>query len=125
MNVLIVCGFASTISGFSMSSVRSESAVLAYSVLYGFFSGPFVSLPPAVIVNLSPNPNTIGVRLGMLFVSIAVGLLVGNPAGGAILARGYEWIGLSSFCGALVLLGASFVFGARVTSYGWRVMVKG
>jgi len=76
-----------------------------------------------VVATLTPHPRAIGMRLGMQFVPMAFGLLVGNPIAGAILnsGNGNNWVGLASFCGASVLLSAVFVGAARVNKVGWRI----
>jgi uncharacterized membrane protein len=91
-----------------------------------FFSGPLVSLPPAVVVTLSPHSGVIGVRLGMLFLPISFGLLIGNPIAGAILrsANGNNWVALEAFCGSAILLSAGFIASARVAKVGWKITSK-
>ena len=54
--------------------------------------------------------------MGMLFIPLAIGLLIGNPIAGAILRRG--WISLEAFCGASVAVSALFMALARVAKGG-------
>lgn len=91
-----------------------------------FFSGPLVSLPPAVIATLSPHPGVIGLRLGMVFVPIAFGLLIGSPIAGAILksGNGDNWKALEAFCGSCILLSVILVGAARVAKVGWGIREK-
>ncbi len=86
------------------------------------FSGTLVSLPPSVAVTLSPSLSVIGVRMGMLFVPIAAGLLVGNPIAGALVRSG--WINLQVFCGVVVACSGVSVLAARVAKVGLRFKVK-
>ncbi len=60
--------------------------------------------------------------MGMLFVPIAVGLLVGNPIAGALIQSG--WIDLQAFCGATVACSGICVVIARVAKVGWGLKVK-
>lgn len=90
--------------------------------LNSFFSGTLVSIPPTVAVTLSPSLSVIGVRMGMLFVPIAIGLLVGNPVAGALLRTG--WLDLQMFCGVAVALSGLCVMGARIAKVGVAIRVK-
>ena len=73
-------------------------------------------------VSLSPSLSVIGVRMGMLFVPIAIDLLVGNPIARALLRNG--WIDLQSFGGATIAFSGICVIGARVAKAGLAVNVK-
>jgi len=118
LHVLIVCGFMSSLLGFLWMTVSSTAGVVLFSLFYGFFSGSFVSLPPAVVATMTRDPTKLGTRLGMIFLPIAAGLLVGNPVAGAVLAHG--WPGLMSFCGACVIVSVAFIVAARVAKEGWK-----
>ena len=87
-----------------------------------FFSGTLVSIPPTVAVTLSPPLTVIGVRMGMLFVPVAAGLLVGNPIAGALLRNG--WIDLQVFCGAVVAFSGICVAAARCAKVGLGLNLK-
>ncbi len=63
-----------------------------------------------------------GVRLGMLLIPISVGLLIGNPVAGAILAHG--WTGLQVFTGAVLTLASACIVSVRLVMYGWDWMRK-
>ena len=73
-------------------------------------------------VSLSPSLSIIEVRMGMLLVPIAVGLLVGTPIAGALLHSG--WIDLQVFCGVTVACSGIYVIGARFTKVGLSLKVK-
>ena len=60
--------------------------------------------------------------MGMLFVPIAVGLLIGNPIAGALLRNG--WTDLQAFGGATVALSGICVIGARVAKAGLSPNIK-
>lgn len=82
-------------------------SIIVFSILYGFFSGPFISLLPSYIAILSPVP-VLGARLGAIYLIVAVANLVGTPTGGALVGSGslQNYQRLIGFSGALVLLGA-------------------
>ncbi|KAF5870717.1 putative mfs monocarboxylate transporter protein [Botrytis fragariae] len=135
LNVCIACGIATSVLGFAWIAIEDTGGIIIFSILYGcpnifyensFFSDLLVSLPPAVVVTLSPHPGVIGLRLGMLFVPIAFGLLIGNPIAGAILKSGHgnNWKALEAFCGSSILLSVGFLGAARVTKVGWGMKEK-
>ena len=91
---------------------------------YGFFSGSFVSLPPAIVVQLSSDArDKVGTRMGQAFAVVGVGLLIGTPIGGAI----QEQSGFASlwvFGGCLLFGCVLLLIAARVAFKGRKIMVK-
>ena len=77
---------------------------------------------PSVTINLCPSLSVVGVRMGMLFVPTAMGLLIGNPIAGAILRKG--WPALETFCGAVMALSTVSLLAVKITKYGWTVKGK-
>ena len=125
-NMLIPCTVICIVLAFSWMRIESTAGLIVFCVLYGFFSGTFVSLPPTTIVTLCPSLSVVGVRMGMNFALAAIGLLIGNPIAGAILrsGSGEAWHGLMGFCGACVALAALSMVAARVSKVGFNVMAK-
>ncbi|RPA76179.1 MFS general substrate transporter [Ascobolus immersus RN42] len=100
---------------------KSNAAIIAYTVLYGIFSGAFVSLTPSIQVQLSPNVREIGARggLSMMFISIAV--LTGNPIAGALVTKAdgaYTY--LQVFAGLSMTLGCCFFAACRYSLEGLK-----
>ena len=58
--------------------------VIAFTCLYGFCSGIFISVTPAVIGEITPE-GKLGARLGAFFSVTAVATLTGTPIGGALI----------------------------------------
>jgi len=58
--------------------------------------------------------------LGMVFTISGVALLIGSPIGGAILGPADRFVGLQSFCAACIMVGAVFLYLARVASVGTK-----
>lgn len=116
----------SVISGgliLCLLAVHSQGALLVFCVLYGCFSGSFVSLTGPVLVCLSPHVGVIGTRMGMCFTILSIALLVGTPISGAILdASGANptWI----FSGCLTLAGGIILAIARMAKTSGRAFVK-
>ena len=114
LNMLVPCTVFSGILCLCWIRVRDLVGAIVFCVLYGFFSGAFVSLIPAVIAKLTPDLSNIGTWMGMSLSIGAIGLLVGNPIAGALI-REYNgsFIGAQCFCGIIILLGAFLIGMAR------------
>ncbi|KAB8072491.1 hypothetical protein BDV29DRAFT_202313 [Aspergillus leporis] len=92
--------------------------MVVIALLYGFFSGAFVSLPPTCFVRLSPDRSLIGTRMGMGYAVMAVDNLIGTPSAGSILQdRGFNamWIfsAVISIAGGLTMMISRKVQGRR------------
>ena len=103
MNMLIPCVIITSILVFTLISVHNEGGVVTFAVVYGFFSGTFVSLPPTVLIYLSmDNRALIGTRMGMAFAIASLGSLAGAPIAGRILTdKGFTstW----AFSGSMII----------------------
>ena len=105
----------------------STAAIIVFGAVYGFTSGGYISMAPAVIAQIS-DIRQIGTRIGITFIINAVAALAGSPIGGAIVNRtrasgadANPYLGLQLFCGVVMLLGAvSFVF-ARHAQVGFKL----
>lgn len=118
--------FASAVLSLSLIAITNVSGILAFCVLYGFFTGTFVSLPAPTVASLSKDVATLGARMSMAFMAAGVGSLVGSPIAGAILATegGDNWTVLQVWSGGLLVLSALSMLGARIAKVGIRVNAK-
>lgn len=101
---------------------KSNVPVLIFSGLYGFGSGAFISLSPALVAQIS-DIRELGVRNGVNTAIIAVAALTGNPIGGALVPdveHGTFWK-LQVFCGVMLLAGSFMFVVARVRVGGFGV----
>ncbi|KAB5523171.1 putative MFS transporter [Coniochaeta sp. 2T2.1] len=101
---------------------RSDNVAIAFSVLFGVFSGAYISLMAALVAQVSPLEE-IGYRNGLTFLFSSVGGLTTSPIAGAILQTAAGWTGLKVFAGVFMVAGTSFILAARVDRVGWRVGV--
>jgi MFS family permease len=125
LTTILPCALVSAILAFSWIGITTKESIIAFCALYGFFSGSFVSLPPTVIVSMTPNLNVVGTRLGMMFTVSACGLLIGSPLAGAILGPNKtNYVGLQIFCGACVAGCALFMGVTRGIKSGWKLTTK-
>ncbi|EKG13701.1 Major facilitator superfamily [Macrophomina phaseolina MS6] len=114
LNILVPCTAISALLAFCWIAIDSTGGVVVFAVLYGFFSGTFVSLPPTTVVSLSPSLAVVGTRMGMSFSFAGFGILIGNPVAGAILNHG-GWLGVQLYCAVCVVAAAILCVIARLT----------
>jgi MFS family permease len=99
---------------------KGDAALIAYAVIFGFFSGAYVSLIGGLVAQISPLPE-IGFRSGIAFLISSVGGLTTNPIAGQILASSGGWVGLKAFAGAFLLAGTGIIMAARVYHTGFKL----
>ena len=124
LNVIIP---STTIAGILLLCwirIRATADLVAFCVLYGIFTGTFVSLHGPIVVVLSDDLDTVGTRIGMALGISGFGILVGNPVAGAILRSNGGWLGLQVWCGILMLVSPAFMVASRISKFGWEVCVK-
>ncbi|KAG8727385.1 hypothetical protein FRC12_022543 [Ceratobasidium sp. 428] len=112
-NLLIPCATISGVLIFAMLGVKSSGALVAFGLLYGFFSGAFISLVPPVFVSLSRNMQEIGLRMGLAFFVLGFSALTGTPIAGALLSTQFTWWKPILFSGVVVLAGAALLAAGR------------
>lgn len=103
---------------------RGNVPIILFSTFYGFSSGAFVSLAPALIAQIS-DIRQIGMRTGTMFAVISVAALTGSPIGGALQVReGGKYLYLQVFCGVMMLAGSTVFVLARVSLGGLGLRTK-
>ncbi|OKP10903.1 Riboflavin transporter MCH5 [Penicillium subrubescens] len=109
----------------TLLSPGSVAVYVIFSMLYGFASGAFVGMVPALLSQISPDVTKIGVRQGVLFTCISIASLTGSPIAGAILSRqnGTYW-GLQVFAGAMMGAGVFFFTAGRIVLAGTSIAKK-
>lgn len=121
LNIHVPFAFVAALLAFSWIAVRDSVGLVVFSVLYGFFSGTFVSLPGPIVVGISMDfPKLIGTRLGMAMGCAGIGLLVGSPVAGVILDK-HGWVGLQAWAGSLITTSAFCMLSARGAKFGWAL----
>lgn len=109
-NMMMVCTLMSAILTLAVwLPGKSNAASLCFSAFFGFFSGCYISLAPALVVEVSP-PSEIGHRTGILYFCISIGVLTGSPIAGALVeTNGGDYKYLKLFAGVTMLVGAILV----------------
>ncbi|CAD0092037.1 unnamed protein product [Aureobasidium vineae] len=102
----------------------SHAAIIAYTVLFGFWSGAAISLTPVCIQQVCKTED-IGKRTGTTFTISSFGTLIGIPIAGAILGKGgrQDYDGLIAFAGACYVAASAAFVVARGLTGGWGLKV--
>ncbi|KAI0057035.1 MFS general substrate transporter [Artomyces pyxidatus] len=85
---------AGTICGvliLALFGVASVAGTIIFAILYGFFSGAYLSILSPILASLARHEGEIGVRLGMAFFFSSLGALVGQPIDGSLLGNTFPW----------------------------------
>lgn len=103
----------------------SAAVYIVFSLLYGFASGAFVGMVPALLSQITDDVSKTGVRQGVLYTCLSIATLTGSPIAGAILNRqhGSYW-GLQTFAGAMMVASVLFFIAARVVLGGMSLKTK-
>lgn len=110
--------------GFCWIAIHhSLGGMVVWSLLYGAFSGSFVSLQPTTVVSITSDLSTVGGRMGLNTFCAALGILIGTPIAGILVENG-NWVGMQAFCGGTLLAGAALVIATRFASTRLEVMRK-
>jgi predicted MFS family arabinose efflux permease len=105
-------------------AATNTGGLIIVALIYGFFSGAILSLPPIAIVSLCPSLAVIGTRFGTVCAIGSLGLLVGTPVSGAILGWSRNYVGLQVFGGILLIAAGVTCGAARVSKAGYGLAVK-
>lgn len=126
MNVQIIFGVITGALTFALLGIKTTSGVLAFAVIYGFVSAPYVALPIPIVTSLSPDKSVWATRLGMSFAIIGFGALIGSPAAGAILGDSTHrnWPGVIVWCGVMFCTSTVILTIVRTMKVGFTVFVK-
>ena len=121
---MIVACFASGIIIFGIFGAANPGGLITIAVLYGFFSGAFVSLLSPALIAFANNQSEIGLRIGMGFLITGFAALVGTPIDGALLDKyGFFapiiWSGVTVLSGTCLLVLSSYKLRQRKRT--WKV----
>ena len=118
LNVLVPCSMMTGILALIWIGIKTLGSTIVFALLYGFFSGGFVSMPPVAIVTLTKDMRKLGTRMGQCFFISAFGLLTGTPVSGAILSNSGSWLGVQLFSGITIFITGVLLLWARIDAVG-------
>ncbi|EPS33230.1 hypothetical protein PDE_08192 [Penicillium oxalicum 114-2] len=122
-NIMIFFSYLSAILVLALwLPSRSNVPAIIFSALYGFSSGAFVSIVPALIAQIS-DLREVGVRNGTCFSIISFAALTGTPIGGALVPDVLtgSYTKLQVFCGVVMMAGSALFVVARIVVGGWKL----
>ncbi|RYO84976.1 hypothetical protein DL766_008379 [Monosporascus sp. MC13-8B] len=129
LNMLAPSCLLSSICLLAWIAVRTPDGLYAWVVFFGIFGGAIQSLFPAGLSSLTTDLRKQGTRMGMVFTIVSFAVLTGNPIAGALIsAMDGRYLGAQLFTGMSMLVGMSFILGARLarmrrTGAGWGVKI--
>lgn len=93
---------------------HSHESAIAFAALFGFSSGTYTAISPALIAHIS-DLEEIGTRSGTMYAFMSVAALTGSPIGGALIssADGSYWK-LQVFAGCMLGAGTVCYVAARL-----------
>ncbi|KIK53750.1 hypothetical protein GYMLUDRAFT_232626 [Collybiopsis luxurians FD-317 M1] len=85
-NVTVFCTLAATGVLFSHLSLTNYAGVTIFAILFGFFSGAYVSLLGPLFSSMASDVSEVGCLHGLTVIN-----LLGTPITGALLSRQFIW----------------------------------
>lgn len=113
-NILVINSVCAGILLLCWIAATSNSSIIAFAVIYGFFSGGIASLMSPCIAQVTPSPDQIGTHLGMSMAIIGLAGLTGTPICGALLRAYGTYTQAAVFSGVVMLFGTVLVAVARL-----------
>ena len=121
--MIITCALSSILVLAVWLPATGNAPIIVFAICYGFTSGAFVSLAPALVAQISPI-REIGVRNGTFFLFVAFAGLTGNPIGGALVGENNgDYLYLQIFCGITMAVGTVIYIVTRWVQCGFKLKV--
>ncbi|CEJ92568.1 hypothetical protein VHEMI08213 [[Torrubiella] hemipterigena] len=122
-NVMIAITFLSALFCLAVwVPVKSTAGIVVFAVIFGFSSGGYFTLAPAIIAQIS-DFRQIGTRVGTAFAIQSLGALVGSPVGGAIvICQHGDYLGLQLFCGCSMMAAVIRFLATRYSLVGFKIV---
>ncbi|KUJ11200.1 MFS monocarboxylate transporter-like protein [Mollisia scopiformis] len=93
-------------------------AFIAFCILYGFFGGALIALPPSIFPVLCPDPNTLGSRMGLSWTTSALSFVIGTPVAGAIIDLQHaNFLGVQVWSGVTLMVGTVLLVALWIMLY--------
>lgn len=112
LNMLCATSLVTGALIFAMFGAAGTAGAVVFAIVYGFFSGGWLSLLPPSLALMSKDVKELGVRMGVAYFITSYAILTGTPIAGALL-EGNEWKRPITFSGVVVLAGAACLLVSR------------
>ncbi|WVW83925.1 hypothetical protein I302_105948 [Kwoniella bestiolae CBS 10118] len=124
LNMVTFCSLITGAMAFTIFGAGSIGGTIVVAILYGFFSGAYVSLMVPSLLAFAKNPGQFGSRSGYGMMIFSLAGLTGTPIQGALLDRyGFYaptiWAGSVCICGSVVMGCGTFI--QRKRKGNWKV----
>lgn len=116
LNILFFMAMSTGILAFCWQKAQSNGPIIAFAVLYGFFSGAIVSVMTACFAQIPKSPGDIGTYLGQGLLVVSIGALIGPPVSGVMVSQYHGFSQVSNFCGAVTIAGGLCVVLVKMTT---------
>ncbi|EIW68513.1 hypothetical protein TREMEDRAFT_32024 [Tremella mesenterica DSM 1558] len=120
LNLSFIMSVCSGIIIWAMFGAGTNGGLIVVTILYGFFSGAYVSMMSPALISLAHNFGEIGMRMGMGMLVMSFAALSGTPITGALLDR-YGFYAPIIWSGVCVLVGSALT----AASIYFQIRVKG
>ncbi|KAJ6544150.1 MFS general substrate transporter [Mycena capillaripes] len=106
-NVQMICSICCGAIIWAMLGIHNGATLVVISLLYGAFSGAWLSLAFACFASLAKTPEEVGARTGVALALVSIGVLVSAPIQGALLTSDFHWINPIAFATTMMFAGAT------------------
>lgn len=128
-NVMIITTFICSVFTLALwlPAQSNQAAIVAFAVLFGFWSGTAISLSPVCVAQISKTED-FGKRYGTTYCLVSIGSLIAIPIAGELLkvktSTGQDdYTGLIILCGLIYSCACVFFILSRGVSVGWVLKV--
>ncbi|WWD02979.1 hypothetical protein V865_001022 [Kwoniella europaea PYCC6329] len=108
LNMITICSFLTGGMVFTIFGAGSVGGLIVVAILYGFFSGAYVSLMVPALLAFAKSPSEIGSRTGLGMVIFSLTALTGTPIHGALLDK-YGFYAPTIWAGVVCLTGSALM----------------
>ncbi|KAK4051964.1 hypothetical protein OIO90_004494 [Microbotryomycetes sp. JL221] len=115
LNTAIPVALSIGVLSIAMYGATSTGSAIAFNCLYGFASGGWITISAPIFMSLADSVSEIGVRSGVGFIFVAIGVLMGSPlAGQILLAADGNYLAPLLYAGLASILGTVLLVLARI-----------
>ncbi|KAK8845614.1 hypothetical protein IAR55_006330 [Kwoniella newhampshirensis] len=104
LNLLTIMSTVAGIMSFAFFGATNAAGLIIVGILYGFFSGAFISLMAPALISFARDFHEIGLRTGMGLLVMSFAVLTGTPITGALLDK-YGFYAPITWSGVTILSG--------------------
>lgn len=112
-NVLSSIGICMGVTTVCWLWMTSLGAMIAFTILFGTFSGGVVPLGSACVAQTTCDWRHLGLRIGVMMAFCSIGALAGGPISGMLKDGGGGWPAVLVFASAAAIVGSLMLLAVR------------